>query len=226
MVELLSNIKISVNENTFLKDPESSQLGKRIVEKSIELIDGLGFEDFTFKKLGLEINSPEASVYRYFESKHKLLLYLTSWYWAWMEYHLVFTLANIHSPEERLKKAIHLITHQVKNDNNVLHIDEAALHRIVVAESSKVYLTKMVDEENQHGEFSGYKKLVTRVGRIILEINPAFKYPNMLVSTIIEGAHNQRYFANHIPGLTDIIKGEDSITNFYNNLVFKTIKAS
>ena len=37
------------------------------------MIDALGFEDFTFKKLGQEIGSNESSVYRYFDSKHKLI---------------------------------------------------------------------------------------------------------------------------------------------------------
>ena len=204
--------------------PESSDLGKRIIEKSILMIDELGFEDFTFRKLGKEINSPEASIYRYFESKHKLLLYLTSWYWAWMEYQLVFSLANLKSPEERLEKAIILLTRKVEKDNTILHINEVALNKIVVAESSKAYLTRQVDEENKVGIFSIYKKLVARVTDIILEINPEFKYPHMLVSTIIEGAHHQRYFADHLPRLTDSIKGEDSVTKFYQYLALKTIQ--
>ncbi len=223
MRELLANIKINVNENIFLKDPESSDLGKRIIEKSILMIDDIGFEEFTFRKLGKEISSPEASIYRYFESKHKLLLYLTSWYWAWVEYQLVFSLANITSPTDRLVKAIEILTRQVEEDNDILHINEPALHRIVIAESSKAYLTRNVDQENKEGDFIGYNKLVQRVSNIILEINPDFKYPRMLVSSTIEGAHHQRYFANHLPGLTDSIKGEDSITEFFNYMVLKTV---
>ncbi|HBY69084.1 MAG TPA: TetR family transcriptional regulator, partial [Flavobacteriaceae bacterium] len=89
MEELLKNLQIRVNENLYLKDPESSSLGKKIIENSIILIEEIGFEGFTFKKLGDRIQSPEASIYRYFENKHKLLLYLTSWYWSWKEYQLV-----------------------------------------------------------------------------------------------------------------------------------------
>ena len=70
MQKLLSNLKITINENIFLKDPESSDLGKRIVENSILLIDEIGFDDFTFKKLGAKIGSNESSIYRYFENKH------------------------------------------------------------------------------------------------------------------------------------------------------------
>ena len=51
MKNLLSSIKISVPEKIFLKDPESSDLGKRIIGNSIVLIDDIGFDNFTFKKL-------------------------------------------------------------------------------------------------------------------------------------------------------------------------------
>lgn len=224
MQQLLSTLSIQVSDKTYLKNPESSELGRKIIAGSIDLIDALGFEGFTFRKLGLQIHSPEASIYRYFESKHKLLLYVTSWYWAWMEYCLVFGLANIPSPKARLEKAILLLTEQVTKDGSFLHIDEIKLNRLVISESAKAYLTKEVDEENKHGVFKSYKQLVARVSDIILEINPQYKYPHMLVSTVIEGAHQQRYFAEHLPRLTDVIKGKDSITAFYQNMVMQLIK--
>ncbi|MBT8183864.1 MAG: TetR/AcrR family transcriptional regulator, partial [Eudoraea sp.] len=79
MKHLLQTIKIGVDEKTYVKDPESSELGKRIVEHGILMISEMGIESFTFKKLGIRIGSNESSVYRYFENKHKMLLYLTSW---------------------------------------------------------------------------------------------------------------------------------------------------
>ncbi len=223
MHELLSNITIKVNPHVFDKNPDDSDLGKRILKGSIELIDGIGFEHFTFKKLSEKIKTSEASVYRYFPSKHRLLLYLTSWYWSWMEYRLVFSITNISSAKERLNIAIKLLTEAVKQDGNYAHIDEIILHKIVIAESSKAYLVKEVDEENKFGVFKPYKNLVERVSNIIHEINPDFKYPHMLVSTIIEGSHHQRYFAEHLPRLTDSIKGEDSIVEFYLNMAIASI---
>ncbi len=106
MKNLLSVLKISVPEKIYIKDPETSDLGKRIIEHSILLIDEIGFESFTFKKLGSKISSNESSIYRYFESKHKLLLYLTSWYWAWLEYQLVIETFSISNKQEKLEKAI------------------------------------------------------------------------------------------------------------------------
>ncbi len=48
----------------------------------------------------------------------------------------------------------------------------------------------------------------------------------MLVSTVIEGSHNQRYFAEHLPRLTDAIMGEDAITEFYLDVTFKAINVT
>lgn len=223
MKQVLPNVQIRVNERLFLKDPESSKLGKKIVSGGIDLIDKIGLEEFTFAKLADTIGSTEASVYRYFENKHKMLLYLTSWYWSWTEYKLMFRIANVEKAEDRLNRAIKVITEEVKEDEQIAHINERKLHRIVVAESSKAYLTKGVDEENKEGAFTEYKQLVQRVSELITDINPQYKYPHMLISTVIEGAHHQRYFAAHLPRLTDVVAGEDAVTRCFLDLVFKTI---
>lgn len=223
MNQILSNISIKVNENLYLKNPESSDLGKKILKEGIHLIDEIGFDDFTFKKLANEIQSTEASIYRYFENKHKLLLYLTSWYWAWMEYKLLFVTTNIDCPIDRLKRTIKLLTEEVKEDGNIPHINERILSHILVTESSKAYSTKMVENENSIGSFSSYKQMVERGSDIVLEINPNYKYPHMLISTIIEGSHHQRFFSEHLPKLTDVVEGEDAITTFYTKLTLETI---
>ena len=59
-------INIATDYKLYFKDPESSDLGKRIVEHGIEMIHELGYESFTFKKLGDRIHSNESSIYRYF----------------------------------------------------------------------------------------------------------------------------------------------------------------
>ena len=224
MDNLIPKIEITVNSRTYLKDPKSSALGLRIVTGSIDLIDKEGFDAFTFRKLALQIESTEASVYRYFESKQKLLIYLMSWYWGWMEYKLVFALANVPSSTERLTRCIKLIVEKVEEDRSFSHVDEVKLQRIVISESSKAYLTRDVDDENKIGAFLSYKSFVARVSNVILEINAGFKYPHMLVTTVIEGVHHQRYFADHLPRLTDIIEGEDSVEKFYTHMVFRSIK--
>ena len=149
MQDILSNIIINVNDKLYVKNPETSELGKKIIDKSIILIDEIGFENFTFKKLGEQIGSNESSIYRYFESKHKLMLYLSSWYWAWMEYRLVFATNNINNPFEKLRIAITIVTEEVTDDSDTLHINEAILYKIIVSEFTKTLLTKEVDEENK-----------------------------------------------------------------------------
>ncbi len=222
-MELPKNILIQINERVYLKNPEESQLGKKIIQGSIELIDEIGFEQFNFKKLSTHIDSTEASIYRYFENKHKVLLYLTSWYWVWVEYRVIFATANIPSPIERMNNAIDVLTTNAIYDHNSAHIDEAKLQRIVTSESSKAYLTKEVDNENREGLFSGYKQLVGRIAEVALEINPSFPYPFMLISTVIEGIHHQRYFAQHLPRLTNVVEGEDSINVFYKKMIFSVL---
>ncbi len=221
MKSLLSNLSIKINEKVYLKDPESTELGKKITAQGIEMIEELGFESFTFKKLAAEIGSTEASVYRYFTSKHHLLIYIVLWYWGWIEYRLVFGLNNIESPQERLEKAIKILTERVEQDSTFSHVNEVKLNRIVISESSKIYFNKNVDSENSDGFFLKYKNVVERVSQIILEINPKYKYPHMLVSTIIEGAHHQRFFAEHLPRLTDVIKGEDAVVSFYQEMAIQ-----
>ena len=219
------DIQIKIDDRVFTKDPSSTDLGKKIIAQSITLIDELGFEAFTFAKLANKVESTEASIYRYFENKHRLLIYHLTWYWTWMEYRLTLATANIKSPEERLTIAIRLLTSPLEHEPRIPQADEAALYRIVIAESQKVYLTKNVDEENKQGLFFSYKRLCKKAAGIVREINPEYRYPTALISTIVESSYDQRYFARHLPSLTEIPKDkEDGITEYLTELVFKAIK--
>ncbi|MCF6307357.1 MAG: TetR/AcrR family transcriptional regulator [Flavobacteriaceae bacterium] len=217
-------VKIEINPDLYLKNPDSSELGRKIVNQSITMINELGFETFTFKKLGLKIESPESSIYRYFENKHSLLVYLVSWYWSWTEYRLAFATTNIVSPKERIIKAIEILTKPVLIDNSFSYINEVLLSEIIFSESIKAYHTKNVDEENKKGFFKAYKNVVKRISNIILELKPDYVFPNMLISTVIEGAHQQHFFTNHIPSLTDKVNDDNSIPTFYTELIFNILK--
>lgn len=219
-------IQIDVDEKFYLKSPTSSELGVKILSHSVAMIDEMGFEAFTFKKLAGRIGASEPSVYRYFESKHKLLLYLLSWYWNWMDYNIMLATQNVDAPEERLRIAIKLLSQSIRKDPNFAHIDEAALYNIVVAESSKVYLIKSVDIDNKEGLFISYKRLCKRVAAIVREINPDYQYPSALISTVVESSHDQKFFAEHLPSLTDIKSNRlNDTTNFLTDLVFNAIKS-
>lgn len=222
MDSLLSNLKIAVPEKIYVKDPESSDLGKRIIQHSIILIDDIGFDSFTFKKLGNLIGSNESSIYRYFESKHKLLLYLSSWYWAWIEYQLVFETHSLNS-SEKLEKAIEIVTRAIKEDSNFSHINEVVLNKIMVNENSKSFLTKEVDQENKDGYFVIYKRIVHRLRDMIKSLQPDYKFSSSLASTILEGSLHQHFLKDHFTSITDCNDGI-SPTNFMKNLVLNTLK--
>lgn len=219
MLSIHSNFSSKINPKVFKKDPLSSDLGKKILTGSIELINEIGFEDFTFKKLSDIIDSTEASIYRYFENKHNLLIYLTMWYWGWLQYKCAIRTLNIESPFVRLKNVIQAITEPITQDDQFEFIDEVKLHQVVIMESAKVYHCKKVERDNKDGFFLSYKELVEAVAQIILEIDSNYMYPHMLVSTIIEGAHHQRFFAEHLPRLTDVHDGQDTVTSFFLQLV-------
>lgn len=207
-------ILLTINDKIYLKDPQSSDLGKKIVQESIALIYDIGFEAFTFKKLANSIQTSEASIYRYFKDKHFLLSYLVVWYWSWREYRLAIELSNLNDPLDRLERAIRVLCEEIKEDSEFSEINEVQLHQIMISEGIKVYFSKKVDQDNKEGFFLRYKELMHRVASIILEINPEYKYPHILVSTVIDGAHHQRFYAQHLPRLTDTVDGEDAVVEF------------
>ncbi len=226
MQDLLRQIQIRVNDNIYVKDPETSDLGKKIIQESIQMIDDMGLEHFTFRKLAERLGTTESSIYRYFENKHKLLIYLTSWYWAWLEYRLVFNTANMNDPEEQLKKAITVLTEPVRDDELFPHINTEKLNKIVICESSKAYLTKEVDQEKKMGFFSGYDRLCQRLSEMLLKVNAKYKNPHTLTSTILEGIQRQKYFIVHMPSLTDIIKDGEELTRFFTSMALIMIKTN
>jgi len=225
MENLLPNLKVKVSEGLFQIDPFTSKLGRKIILNSVDLITDLGFEKFTFKKLGESIGSPEASIYRYFKSKNQLLCYLISWYWGWMECRLILEIANINSPLVRLEKSIALVLSNANENLLIENVEVYKLHQITISESIKTYLNKDVDTSNKEGAFLNYKQFVERVSKIINEINPDYKYPQMLLTTIFEGAHLQVFFGEHLPRLTNKQDTPDYITQFYINLALQSINS-
>lgn len=222
MNSILSNITITVNPKLFVKNPETSDLGKKIIEKSILLMDEIGFENFTFKKLGEQIGSNESSIYRYFESKHKLLLYLSSWYWGWLEYRMVISTTNIPDPMEKLKRAITIVTEKIEDDSTTLHINESILNKIIIAEFTKTLLTKEVDEENKEGFFLVYKRVINRIIDIIQEVNPDYAFAKSLASSIVEGSLHQHFLKDHLKTITNCNEN-NSPTQFYIDLAQKIL---
>ena len=219
------SLQIKMNEKLFLRDPEETELGREIILHSIFLIYKAGFESFTFKKLAEKIGTTEAGIYRYFENKHRLLVYIVSWYWSWLEYKVMVHTNNVNSPEIKLKKIIQILSTQVKDDVQTKHVDEKLLHEIVRMEGAKAYLTRHVTADNKQQLFKPYKDLCASIAAIILECNPKYKYPRSLSSTIIEMAHYQNFFMRKLPALTDFgnVKDDRKVIGFLEDLVFASL---
>jgi len=218
--------KIKMNEKIFLKDPEESELGRKIVKNGLLLINKIGFENFTFKKLALSVKTTEATVYRYFENKHRLLIYLITWYWSYLEHKVVFNTNNISNPQTKIKKIIELLVNPTIINTNSEHINEKDAYDLVMQEGSKAYLTNHINSDNKNQLFKPYKDLCSRFANIILEQNPKYKYPHSLATTIIEMSHSQKFFMKNLPSLTDFgkEKTEKRLIDFLEHMLFQTIK--
>lgn len=220
----MNALNISVSAKLYIKNPEETDLGKRILSKSIELMEEMGYEHVTFKKIGLAIESTEASVYRYFQNKHQLLAYLINWYWGWLEVKMAQEFMMLNSAEDKLKRAVELLVLPMDEDERIPHIDEGTLQRLVVAEYPKIYLTKEVDAENEEGYFLSYKRLCDTLSILALQINPDYKYPHSLFSTVISAAQSQQFFTEHLPRLSDAATGRGAIVEFLTEMTLNSIQ--
>lgn len=217
-------LRIRMNEKIYLRNPEESALGKNIVRNGLLLINKIGFEEFTFKKLAKEINTTEASIYRYFENKHRLLLYIINWYWSILEYKVVYNLHNITNPEVKLKRIVELLAIP-EEDNTNDFISEREAYKLVMWEGSKTYLTRNVASDNNDKLFKPYKDICGRFSAIISEYNPDYKYPYSLASTILEMSHMQKFFMSNLPSLTDFgnEKNDKKLIDFLEQLLFDSL---
>ncbi|MEM1121588.1 MAG: TetR/AcrR family transcriptional regulator [Bacteroidota bacterium] len=199
-------------------------MGKNIIRYGIELMDEIGIENFTFKKLATRMKSTEASIYRYFENKHLLLVYLVSWYWEWVRFRIDFNSMNVSDPKEKLKITIKTIVDNIRLATPADYIDRDILHRIVVKEGIKAYHINSIDEENKLGFFTPYKSLRQKIVSILKSINPDFPYPKALATNLLEMANNQMYFAEHLPKLTDIRIQTEEMKELEDLLTFFVMK--
>lgn len=220
------NLKFKMNASLYLRNPEDSELGKKILEQSIIMIHRLGLETFTFRKLALEIGTTEAGVYRYFENKHRLLLYIVDWYWSWQEYRMLYETNNIEDPVIKISTAVRLLSLAVEDDSSTSYINENLLYEIVMAEGAKAYLTKHVNADNKLKLFKPYKDLCGLLAKFISDLNPEYAYPKALSSTIVEMAHSQNYYMKYLPALTDFnhSNSQEQLAKFLEELIYKSLK--
>ncbi len=220
----LAIIMMKSERKFFLKDPETSELGKKIINQSIILIDEIGFDEFTFKKLAHEINSTEASIYRYFENKHQLLFYLLLWYWNWLKYNIDFHTINQKTPKDKLKAIIKVISFPLEEDPSEKFVDESTLSHIAIIESGRMYSKKFLKDPLLVEVYNSYKEACFKIASVLKSINPKYSHSLSLASILITTAHKQKINAIHLKEITDL-NDSIQIQSFLENMVLTMLKA-
>lgn len=219
-----ATISFHIDKSLYIRYPEETALGKKMVSESIMMMDEEGYDAFTFKKLAARIDSTEASVYRYFRNKHQLLCYLVSWYWTWLEYFIQFRTNNISDSKRKLEMAITALLESDIDDPNIPHINEGVLHRVVVAESARVYMPRPSEISDYKGILLGYNVMCSRLMEFIKGIDPKYKYTRELVDTLLSISHNRIFTMYQSSDRKAKRKDTPSLEVFLNHLVFTSLE--
>lgn len=216
----------TLSSDLYLKDPHSSEVGKQILSVGAKLILEMGLESFTAKKLAIAASTTEATVYKYFPNKHRLLQYYFQLYWTWLEQQIkVFTAIEL-DPEERLRKAVRVVGQIPKVAADPGLVSKEDLRLLVITEGSKAYHHVQVDEDNAKKLFAPFKSVVSVLAEMILTLNPEHPFPYALGTTVVEMAHNLEFYREHLPSLTDFPddKQNQKLTEFLIQILFKSLK--
>jgi AcrR family transcriptional regulator len=216
----IPQIRLEVDSGCYLRDPQATETGRKLLHQALLLIDKTGIEDFTFAKLAKAIDSTEATIYRYFENKHCLLNYLLSWYWASLNFRVVFEINSLTRVEDKLEKFLRILAYPDLNFASPTFLNMEVLHHLALTEADKVFFTHRVDEENQERYFRHYKMLCAQLSTLIHQNNSSFQWPKSIASMLIEQSHRQLFFSDHLPSLSDISKGKKRREEIYNYLLF------
>lgn len=198
-----------INADVFLKNPMDSELGKKIISYSVKMIDEIGFSKFNFKKLAEEIQSTEASIYRYFPNKHRVIIYLSAWYWEFVLYQINVKTKEVKEPKKRLEIAIKNLVYIGEEAQTHSYLDMVILQRIITEQFYKIVRTKNVSVQNESGFFESYKRLCSSLASLFNEIDSSFKYPMTMSTAVVEMSINNTYCCSNMPSLTEIKCGAD-----------------
>lgn len=219
-------VRIVVDRQLYLRDPQETALGRRLISEAVEMIAEVGIENFTFSKLARHCSSTEASVYRYFHNKHELLGYLVAWYWAWLDYQVRFRCNNITAPARRLEIVVQSLAGSTLSRGITPWINEEMLHRLVTGESGKLQLA---GEHTAARAYAHQEIFTQRIAGIISEARPRYHYPKALASLLIQQSHQQRWYASHFPALTEVrIQGQDSkpLVKFLEHILLSCLQGA
>jgi len=203
-------------------DPSHSRTGLKILNTAIQLIADEGYEAFHLSRLAEKAGTVESTVYRYFENKHKLLLYISGWYWAYLDFSIDYETREMKDPRQILSKAIEMMAGISLPKNSSLIGDPLIIHRIITMEFSKIYITQMAHDDNKEGYFVYFKTFVNKIGNLLADIMPGYKFPRSLAFLLVLGIYQQIHVAEKLPALSDYDHSEpldEYISHFIKDLI-------
>lgn len=182
----------------------SSPMGVRILAEGLALINEIGLEAFTFKKLAERIGCTEVTVYHYFANKQRLLQYYFQVYWLWLATHCQQEGRSIKDPLARLHGDIRALCGLWPADALATQFDPSALRELVINEGSKSFMHKNVDSDNKLKLFQPYKDLCAHIATELKACAPRIKSPRSFATTLVEMAHSLEFAMHHLPALTEL----------------------
>lgn len=191
-----------------LRDVNSST-GGRILLEGLVLMDDLGLEAFTFKKLAERIGSTEVTVYNYFANKQRLLQYYYQVYWLWLAMHCEQEGRQLKDPYERLCGDIRVLCGQWSKDHRAGQFDPQLLRKLVVNEGAKSFLHKNVDSDNELKLFKPYKDLCSHIAGEVKACAPRLRTARSFATTLVEMSHSLEFAMEHLPALTELSTKQD-----------------
>lgn len=204
-----AHIHLKPDTAIFLRDPESTVLGRTMLAEGLALMNELGLEAFTFKKLAARIGSTEVSLYKYFPNKQRLLQYYYQLYWLWLRQVCGRQAERSSDPLATVRSVVDVLCGLWPKDAAPAPLDRRALRLLVIEEGMKSYLHKNVDEDNARKLFLPYKSLSAFIAETLVACRKDVPMPRSFATTIIEMAHSLPFAMEHLPSLTELSNKKD-----------------
>lgn len=222
MHSLAEIFELHIPDAVFVKNPRESELGMKILHKGTEMLAKEGIDSFNFKKLAIAIQTTEASAYRYFDNKHKFLLYVINIYYGWMEYSIAVAEYEEKKTENKIKRAIESII--APNHMPVDNVEFAKnIRKVAIQEGVKLHFNLHIKDEIKNGSMTCYSRLTQRLSGLIRNIAPHYQFSEPLANLVIESVFHQ-LFQIGIMSKSDVVKHEKKIQLFLTQLIQQTIK--
>lgn len=222
MAPFHQHVQLKPDPGLSLKDPSATEVGRALLAEGLALMNELGLEAFTFRKLADRIGSTEVTLYKYFPNKHRLLQYYYQLYWLWLRQVCGRIAERARGPREALEGVVEAICGVWPKQLPPLQLDPHALRRLVIEEGMKSYLHKNVDDDNARRLFLPYKELSAFVAERLVACRADVPWPRSFATTVIEMAHSLPFAMEHLPSLTELSSRRD-LKQLAQHLLHRTI---